>query len=471
MTRPLAALRARHAAVVVAGAVLISCGAPALARATPSEGIHNIQHVIFIMQENRSFDSYFGTYPGANGIPPGTCVPDPKTGGCDKPIHDPFDGDVGGPHGANAAREDVDEGKMDGFVRMAEYSINCGKGERECPKNKPCKRPSPKKICIDVMAYHDAREIPNYWTYAEQFVLQDNLFASAASSSAPEHEYMVSGWAALCPKGRHENPLLCVSDDEPVPQNVPFSWTDITYLLDRAHVSWNYYLFTGGEPDCVNDETIVCEPEGQNVDSPSIWNPLRRFTDVKRDGQLGNIQSLTKFYEAVHTQGTCGLANVVWLTPTFAVSEHPPASIAKGQTYVTTLINAIMRSPCWNSSAIFLSWDDWGGFYDHVAPPQVDQKGYGIRVPGLVISPFAKQGFIDHQQLSHDAYLKFIEDDFLEGARLNPSTDGRPDARPDVREEAPGLGNLVEDFDFSQEPRAPLLLSVHPKPGPASKEP
>ncbi len=130
-----------------------------------------------------------------------------------------------------------------------------------------------------------------------------------------------------------------------------------------------------------------------------------------------------------------------------------------------------MRSPCWGSTAVFLSWDDWGGFYDHVAPPKVDGDGYGIRVPGLVISPYAKRGYIDHQQLSHDAYLKFIEDDFLGGQRLNPATDGRADKRPDVREEASGLGSLTEDFNFNQTPRAPTLLAPHPPSGPPSKEP
>ena len=121
-----------------------------------------------------------------------------------------------------------------------------------------------------------------------------------------------------------------------------------------------------------------------------------------------------------------------------------------------------MKSPDWDSTAIFLSWDDWGGFYDHAVPPAVDQNGYGLRVPGIVISPYARRGFIDHQTLSSDAYLKFIEDDFLGGARLNPATDGRPDRRPDVREDQPVLGNLDEDFSFSQPPRAPVLLPINP---------
>jgi phospholipase C len=129
---------------------------------------------------------------------------------------------------------------------------------------------------------------------------------------------------------------------------------------------------------------------------------------------------------------------------------------------VTRVVNAIMRGPDWSSSAIFLAWDDWGGFYDHVVPPRVDGNGYGLRVPGIVISPYARSGYIDHQVLSFDAYLKFIEDDFLGGARLNPATDGRPDSRPDVRELASILGNLTSDFNFNQSPRPPMLLPRHP---------
>jgi len=121
-----------------------------------------------------------------------------------------------------------------------------------------------------------------------------------------------------------------------------------------------------------------------------------------------------------------------------------------------------MRSPDWKSTAIFLAWDDWGGFYDHVRPPRVDGAGYGLRVPGIVISPYAKRGYIDHHVLSFDAYLKFIEDDFLGGQRLNPQNDGRPDPRPDVRENARILGDLRRDFDFRQKPRRPMLLPTLP---------
>ena len=130
-----------------------------------------------------------------------------------------------------------------------------------------------------------------------------------------------------------------------------------------------------------------------------------------------------------------------------------------------------MSGPEWNSTAIFPSWDDWGGFYDHVIPRVADINGYGLRVPGIVISPYARRHLIDHQTLSHDAYNKFIEDDFLAGQRLNPATDGRPDPRPDVREASPLLGDLRADFDFAARPRPAEILPVHPPPGPASTPP
>jgi phospholipase C len=197
----------------------------------------------------------------------------------------------------------------------------------------------------------------------------------------------------------------------------------------------------------------------QNAKTPGIWNPLPYFDTVRSDGQLSNIQSVDRFYAGAKTGS---LPAVSWVVPSGEVSEHPPGPVSFGQSYVTSLVNAVMSSPDWSSTAIFLSWDDWGGFYDHVAPPRVDQNGYGLRVPGIVISPYARAGLIDHQTLSFDAYDKFIEDDFLKGQRLDPGTDGRPDPRPDVRENMNVLGNLASDFDFHQKSRDPVILPVHP---------
>jgi phospholipase C len=433
----------------------------ALAVTAPLVGIHKIQHVVMIMQENRSFDQYFGTYPGADGIPPSVCVPDPAHGGCVRPFRDTADLNYGGPHAFRDAQADIDGGKMDGFVRQAEAGQTCTGTNPTCS---PCTTTS-QANCVDAMGFHNASEIPNYWTYARDFVLQDHMFEPNASSSLPAHMFFVSEWAAVC--ANPFNPFSCQNATEPtqpadpLPDGQPhYAWTDLTYLLHRAGVSWGYYIFQGAEPDCEEDAAMTCAPVTQTPKTPSIWNPLISFTDVQQNGQTANVQTLSHFFSAARG-GT--LPAVSWVIPNNEVSEHPPGLVSAGQTYVTGLINAIMRGPDWNSTAIFLSWDDWGGFYDHVVPPSVDANGYGIRVPALVISPYARQGLIDHQILSQDAYVKFIEDDFLGGQRLDPATDGRPDPRPDVREANPLLGNLAADFDFNQAPRPPVLLPVCPK--------
>ncbi len=239
---------------------------------------------------------------------------------------------------------------------------------------------------------------------------------------------------------------------------------NLTYLLFKNNVSWKYYVQTGTEPDCAND-AADCPPVHQSAKTPGIWNPLPFFDTVKQDGQLQNITDVTNFYQDAKN-GT--LPAVSWITPSNPNSEHPTALVSDGQAWTTSLINAVMQGPDWSSTAIFLTWDDWGGFYDNVVPPKVDQNGYGLRVPGLVISPYARKGFIDHQVLSHDAYVKFIEDIFMNGQRLDPATDGRPDPRPTVRENVSQLGNLLADFNFNQAPRPPMVLSIHPAAGPAS---
>jgi phospholipase C len=270
---------------------------------------------------------------------------------------------------------------------------------------------------------------------------------------------MVSEWSALC--SQPGDPMSCVNalQNPARPNGVTppdYAWTDLTYLLHKRKISWRYYVFAGTEPDCEDDSAMTCTPVPQGAKTPGIWNPLPYFDTVREDGQLQNVTSLSNYYAAAKAGK---LPSVAWITPTGAVSEHPPGLVSAGEKYVTSLVNAAMRGPEWKSTAIFLAWDDWGGFYDHVPPPRVDENGYGLRVPGLVISPYARRGLVDHQTLSFDAYVKFIEDDFLKGQRLDPSTDGRPDPRPDVRERAPQLGNLVRDFDFSQKPRRPLILT------------
>ena len=420
----------RLAAVLIAGLlVAVACTndstkpSAGSSSSSAADGIHKIRHVIVIMQENRSFDSYFGTYPGADGIPmtagqPTVCVPDPATGQCVAPAHDPAAVNGGGPHSQPNATADINGGKMDGFVAQAES------GRKDCadPTNPACTN----SATPDVMGWHDAREIPNYWTYAHNFVLQDRMFEPNASWSLPAHLFMVSEWSAYCTT--HDDPASCTnalqvpglpldfagarrqqqasnpassaaptvtdpaltdSEGDPItpPSGPIYAWTDLTYLLHKNQVSWGYYVVTGTEPDCRNDAAVSCAAVRQNANTPGIWNPLPSFDTVRNDGELANIQSVANFYDAA-SRGT--LPAVSWVVPSGPVSDHPPANIEAGQAYVTSLINAVMQGPDWDSTAIFLAWDDWGGFYDHVTPPSVDQNGYGLRVPGWSSAPTPK---------------------------------------------------------------------------------
>lgn len=467
-------------AVGLAGLALAACSAGAShkssATTTPAtaEGIHKIKHVIMIMQENRSFDNYFGTYPGADGIPmvngkPTACLFPPK-GPCVSPHEDHEDVNGDGPHNAPAAYFDIDGGKMDGFLYQAVKAKETHAPQDCTDDNDPnCGRGDPKAV----MGYHTRSDLPNYWAYADNYVLHNRMFSSVSSWSLPAHLAMVSAWSARCPT---HDPMSCTDalqapeypistgivgkDFKPSATDPKYAWTDLTYLLHKNNISWGYYVASGKEADCEDEGTLSCSPRNQNAATPGIWNPLPYFDTVKDNDQLSNIQSVDNFYRSAKA-GT--LPAVSWVIPSGEVSEHAPAPVSFGQSYVTALINAAMNGPDWDSTAIFLAWDEWGGFYDHVVPPTVDKNGYGVRVPSLVISPYAKKGYIDNQTLSFDAYLKFIEDDFMGGQRLDPKTDGRPDKRPTVREDVPALGDLTADFDFSQAPRKPLILPVYPK--------
>ena len=346
-------------ALMLAGALVLtacSVGGGGGGSSSGPQGIHKIKHIIVIMQENRSFDSYFGTFPGADGIPmangtPSVCVPDPSTNQCVKPYVDHADVNGGGPHSQVNATADIDGGKMDGFIGQAVA------GRKGCtdPTNPACTN----SATPDVMGYHTASDIPNYWSYASDFALQDHMFEPNASWSLPAHLFMVSEWSAHCTQ--HNNPGSCVNalqapgtppNGNPVPaagaQPTPaataaatptrparkatkpgrkakgkapiYAWTDLTYLLHKERVSWGYYVVAGTEPDCENDSQVSCAPVKQNAQTPGIWNPLPYFDTVRTDGQLGNIQSVDHFYQAAK-KGT--LPAVSWIDPSGEVSEHP----------------------------------------------------------------------------------------------------------------------------------------------------
>jgi len=436
-------------------------------RAVAVPGLDQLKHLIFVVQENRSFDQYFGTYPGADGIPRNpdgsfaVCIPDPFRGGCSVPYHSRSLKALGGPHDHPAAVTDVNGGAMDGFVRAL------GDGEHRCwvdPSQPGCGPLLGPDDQSDVLSFHNRHEIPNYWYYADHFVLQDHLFAPSDSWTLPSHLFLISGWSAKCDDPY--DPMSCRSNLRlqapsamwrPSDPGPVYAWTDITHLLTGAGVSWRYY---------VDDDTCLDGPCLRGVGTAPGKDPLPGFTDVVQEGTVDHVVGHRAYFRAASGGH---LPSVSWVVPGPGYSEHPASggTIADGQRFVTNVVNAAMRGPDWDSTAIFLTWDDWGGFYDHVVPPKVDRNGYGIRVPGLLISPYATEGTIDPQTLSFDAYLKLIEDRFLGGTRLPGD---RPDARPTIREDAPILGDLTSEFDFTQQPRAPLCLDPTPD-GPATPVP
>jgi phospholipase C len=464
----------RAGAAWVVGGMVSLAAPPALAGSTP------LQHVIIIVQENRSFDHYFGTYPGAAGFQPNTCVPidpsDPQQG-CVVPFHDVHDQNAGGPHTPAAAEADIDNGinstLLDGFVaqQIAGYNSKCG---QDTPN---CSGLAQGVARHDVMGYHTADEIPNYWSYAAHFVLQDQMYAGERSWSLSTHLDLASEWSALCTDSN--DAATCVDSVLPVKprKGTVYPWVSLYQFLDANSVSWRYYLGTGQEPDCDDDE-MTCAPQIQTTRVPSIWNPAPFFAYVQKGGQsyiAGHIVPVDQFLVDVAKKN---LPAVSWIVPANQYSEHPPAGITAGMEYVTSLVNAIMASGYWADTAIFITWDDWGGFYDHVAPPNVDKdtindaiEGFGIRVPGLTISPYARQGMIDSSVLSADSYATFIENIFLNGQRLDPKALGSKEKRPDIRDslkqvqfpngEVLQVGSLLDEFDFSQTPLPPLVLSTH----------
>ncbi|MEP7060722.1 MAG: alkaline phosphatase family protein [Actinomycetota bacterium] len=429
-----------------------------------SQGIFKLEHLIFIVQENRSFDHYFGTFPDANGFPRNAagkidvCIPNPYLGHCSTPYHTHEPIQLGGRHNDVHSDIDIAGGKMNGFVRsLPNVPGRCWKQ----PKLPGCSRYVGPKLQPDVMSYMNHREIPNYWKLAKNFVLADRMFAPSDSWTLPAHLYLVSGWSARCTEPN--NPMSCTSDAElkgpefqyRYGEDPVYAWTDITDLLDEQHVSWAYY---------VDDQTCMDPPCGRpdtNQSGP-VKNPLPGFTSVHENHSLGRIQFQRAYLKSAEA-GT--LPSVSWIVPGHHNSEHPKngGAIKTGMAFVTRMVNAAMKSPNWDSTAIFVTWDDWGGFYDHVRPAFVDEPGgYGIRVPMITMSPYAKSGYIDSQILSFDAFLKLIEDRFLGSARLDPATMSRPDSRLLVRENVGILGDLAKEFDFNQPPRPPFVLDPTP---------
>jgi phospholipase C len=263
------------------------------------------------------------------------------------------------------------------------------------------------------------------------------MFSSVAAYSLSVHLYMVAAQS-----GGY------TGETQPYPQR--FDFPEITELLKNQNITWNYYVTSGNDTDA-NGQAI--EPQALQATNPNhytLWNPLPAFPKVENDStQRVRMVDTAQFYRDA---ASGNLPSVSWICPYLGseLSDHPAfkGGMKKPMAYVTGLINAIEQGPDWNSTAIFVSWDDWGGYYDHVIPPFVDEYGYGIRVPSFIVSPYAKQDFVDHTVYSFDSWLKMIEERF----GVEPMT--QRDRFAD---------NMLNSFDFTQQPRLPVLLSATPQ--------
>jgi phospholipase C len=275
---------------------------------------------------------------------------------------------------------------------------------------------------------YSQNDIPIYWSYAQHFGLGDNFFASMNAPSQPNHIAMVAAQTG----GEISDGGHCTSSPQEVmPSESPagnLNWTfpcyalqTIAQVLTTRHLSW------------------------RNYSQDSVWDPMSNVSSLYRSpNNTHNSLQIVQDIQSGH------LPNVSWVTPPVpAVSDHPPFQLNAGQDFVEQIVNSVMQSSYWSSTAIFLTWDEFGGFADHVPPPVVDAVGLGVRVPLIVISPYARAGFISHQQAEFSSFPKFIEKNW-----------GLPSLGQ--RDALPSTSNLSEYFSFTQSPLAPDILPPLP---------
>jgi len=395
-----------------------------VAQGTPPAGMSVIQHVVFIIKENRTFDQLFGTYPKADGARQG-----PMSTGQIVPLaHAPDQTYPLDPeHDFGGAVEAMDGGKMDRFDLLT--GNNGG----------------------NILSYTQATQadIPNYFNYAHNFVLADRMFSSIKSDSFTNHLYSVAAQdtGAILFKQQskpHGNPGWGCDDDPTssallldtvgnLSEQFPcWDFPTLADTLQHAGVSWKFYAPPQGTVG-YNFSTLDAI---NHIRNGPLWN-----TNVVPDTQF------------VSDAVSGNLPAVSWLV-TGVGSDHPKGgSLCQGENWSVDEINAIMKSPYWPSTAIFMTWDDYGGFYDHVPPPTVDEYGLGPRVPLLIISPYAISGHISHTVYEFSSVLKFVEELFglpplsLRDANANDTTDS---------------------FNFGQTPLAPLVLTPRSCPIPST---
>jgi phospholipase C len=374
--------------------------APAASRPSPATK-SPIKHFIAVMQEMRSFDSYFGTFPKANGIPSGVCMPAPPVRGTASPCVKPV------PIGNHPSRRLIDTRA----AFSAQYAGGAMNGFVTAQSTRGVTNPLP-------MAHYGAGELGYYWSLARNYVLFDRYFASAKGGSLSNHMYWVTGTGGNPPA-------------ETVPRNGFGNLPTIFDRLEAKGVSWKFYI---QDYDPASTFRTPGATPAQVVRAPLL--AYARFVD--NPVLAKHIVPLDEYYDDLGRGTLPAVSYIVAAGP----SETPPASVANGQAFVRDVVAGLKRSTAWSSSALMLTYADWGGWYDHVAPPTVDAGGLGFRVPALLVSPYARKGFIDHNSFEHASMLRFIE--------LNWGV--APLAGRDAR-----ARDFLDAFDFRQPARAPQL--------------
>jgi phospholipase C len=417
-----------------------------------------LSHVIVIVQENRSLENFFAGYPGANAPTTGCALPGSRAArrsvvpasmrvyrrasgsGCPP-------GDISVPlvqttfkqnpdlrHDWLASMTDWNNGNMDGFSKWG------GPGD-------------------PAYVYMEQSEIQPYWSMAQQYVLADEMFPTEFGGSFTGHLTLVAGTDDIKLPGRAEvdfpnhSPDDCDSPpgtkssyitNKPYRKRYGFlgpfpcfnQFSSIAQVLDGAGVSWKIYatrVLKAG----------FWEPfEALSYVRCATFTPPHNCSGFGADWYTDIIAPET---QVLHDATYGNLASVTWVTPSKLDSDHPARHSDTGPSWVTSVVNAVGESAYWSSSAIIVVWDDWGGFYDNAPPPQLDYRGLGIRVPCLIISPYAKQGYVSHVQYEYGSILRFIEEVYgLPAGAIGPTSSGYTDGR---------ANSLDDAFDFTQNPR------------------
>jgi phospholipase C len=364
-----------------------------------------VKHLIVLMQENHSFDNYFGMYPRSQGFTPETRIPVDPGDLANTDYIEPFHlGDYPPVDLKNSHRIfqlQYADGQLDGFVAALDQAGQDGS---------------------IVMGYYDGRDLPYYWNLADEFVLFDRFFSAANKGSFANHMFWVAG-----------------TPGEGKITRQPGVYEDTVTIFDRLEeqgISWKFYVQDYKPEINYRNPGVEVQITAQVMRVPLL--SIDRFLD--NPALNGKIVDLSQYYQDLEN-GT--LPAVAYIVPAGS-SEHPPAYPRAGQRFTKGLLTALARSAYWESSAFLLLYDDWGGWYDHVPPPQVDEHGFGFRVPALLVSPYAKRGAIDSTQLDTTSVLKFIEENW----GIAPLTER--DAR---------ANNFMTAFDFKGKPRLPLIIS------------